>query len=97
MCASAAQLSISPHGLTSVHLSEQPTGRWALEIIGEYDPSTDSFACRAYANEGGVTLMRDRVDDQGVWRFTGGGHAHTPRARTVTIGTNGSSPVHPEA
>jgi Protein of unknown function (DUF1579) len=45
----------------------------ALELIGEYDPATDSFTARAYDNLGEVTIMRARVDDQGVWTFTGGG------------------------
>jgi hypothetical protein len=45
----------------------------ALELIGEYDPATDSYTARAYDNLGSVTVMRARVDGQGVWRFTGGG------------------------
>jgi hypothetical protein len=45
----------------------------ALELIGEYDPATDSFTARAYDNLGNVTMMQARIDDQGVWRFTGGG------------------------
>jgi hypothetical protein len=45
----------------------------ALEVIGEYDPATESYDCRAYDNEGNVTTMRARVDDHGVWTFTGGG------------------------
>jgi hypothetical protein len=42
-------------------------------LIGSYDPATDSYTARAYDNLGNVTVMRARVDDQGVWRFTGGG------------------------
>jgi hypothetical protein len=45
----------------------------ALELIGEYDPTTDSFTARAYDNLGNITLMHARVDEQGVWTFTGGG------------------------
>jgi hypothetical protein len=45
----------------------------ALELIGEYDPATDAFTARAYDNLGNVTVMRARVDEQGVWTFTGGG------------------------
>jgi Protein of unknown function (DUF1579) len=45
----------------------------AIELIGEYDPVTDSFTARAYDNLGNVTVMRARVDDRGVWTFTGGG------------------------
>jgi Protein of unknown function (DUF1579) len=74
----------------------------ALEIIGEYDPASDSFACRAYDNEGSVTLMRAKVDDDGVWRFTGGGDvaqaalpdsAARPGAvrSTLTVGADGDT------
>jgi len=45
----------------------------AIEIIGEYDPATDSFTGRAYDNLGNITIMRARVDDNGVWTFTGAG------------------------
>jgi Protein of unknown function (DUF1579) len=45
----------------------------ALELIGPYDPASDAFTARAYDNLGNVTVMQARVDDQGVWRFTGGG------------------------
>ena len=45
----------------------------AIELIGEYDPTTDAFTARAYDNQGNVTIMQTRVDEQGVWRFTGGG------------------------
>jgi hypothetical protein len=45
----------------------------AIELIGEYDPTTDSFTGRAYDNQGNITIMRARVDDQGVWTFAGGG------------------------
>jgi hypothetical protein len=45
----------------------------ALELLGEYDPATDAFTARAYDNLGNITLMRARVDEQGVWRFAGGG------------------------
>jgi Protein of unknown function (DUF1579) len=45
----------------------------ALELMGEYDPANDTFTARAYDNLGKVTVMQARVDEQGVWRFTGGG------------------------
>jgi hypothetical protein len=45
----------------------------ALELLGPYDPATDAFTARAYDNLGSVTVMQARVDEQGVWRFTGGG------------------------
>jgi hypothetical protein len=53
-----------------VMIGEQPVQ--ALELIGEYDPATDAFLARAYDNLGNVTLMRAKVDEQGVWTFTGG-------------------------
>ena len=53
-----------------VMIGEQPVQ--ALELIGEYDPATDTFLARAYDNLGNVTLMRAKVDEQGVWTFTGG-------------------------
>ena len=40
----------------------------ALELTGAYDPATDSYTARAYANLGNITMMQARVDDQGVWR-----------------------------
>jgi hypothetical protein len=42
----------------------------AIELIGEYDPASDSFTARAYDNEGNVTIMRATVDEYGVWTFT---------------------------
>jgi len=53
-----------------VVVGDQPVQ--AIEIIGEHDPGTDSFTARAFDNEGHVTVMRARVDEDGVWRFTGG-------------------------
>ncbi|HET6918756.1 MAG TPA: hypothetical protein VFI46_04735, partial [Jiangellaceae bacterium] len=41
-------------------------------VIGEYDAATESFTARAYDNEGNVTVMQARVDESGVWTFTGG-------------------------
>ena len=45
-----------------------------LELIGDHDPATDSYTARAYDNLGNITVMQARVDEQGVWRFTGGGN-----------------------
>jgi Protein of unknown function (DUF1579) len=64
-----------PGGFFLVHRVDVVIGQrpvQALELIGEYDPTTDSFTARAYDNLGNVTVMRARVDDQGVWRFAGG-------------------------
>jgi uncharacterized protein DUF1579 len=65
-----------PGGFFLVHHVDVVVGEQkvqAIELIGEYDPATDSFTGRAYDNLGDVTVMRARVDEQGVWRFTGGG------------------------
>jgi Protein of unknown function (DUF1579) len=59
----------------------------AIEILGEYDPATDSFLGRAYDNLGNVTSMRARVDDHGVWTFTGGGDV-APVARPASATTS---------
>jgi hypothetical protein len=61
----------------------------ALELIGEYDPATDSYTARAYDNLGNVTIMQARVDEQGVWRFTGGGDI-APVARPAAADAGGA-------
>lgn len=53
----------------------------AIEIIGEHDPATDSFAARAYDHTGAATTMRASVDAGGVWTFVGGADVATA-ART---------------
>jgi Protein of unknown function (DUF1579) len=55
-----------PGGFFLVHhvdvmVGDQPVQ--ALELIGEYDPATDSFTARAY-NLGNITIMQTRVDEQ---------------------------------
>jgi hypothetical protein len=65
-----------PGGFFLVHHVDVDVGDQkvqAIEIIGEHDPGTDSYTCRAYDNEGNITIMRARADDRGVWTFTGGG------------------------
>ena len=81
-----------PGGFFLVHrvdvvIGQQPVQ--ALELIGEYDPATDSFTARAYDNLGKVTVMCARVDEQGVWRFTGGGDV-APVARPASAGASGA-------
>jgi hypothetical protein len=61
----------------------------ALELLGEYDPAADAFTARAYDNLGNVTVMEARVDDQGVWRFTGGGDV-APAARPDAAEASGA-------
>ena len=72
-------------GFFLVHHVDVMIGRQrvqALELIGEYDPASDTFIARAYDNLGNVTIMRARVQDQGVWTFTGGGDV-APAAQPV--------------
>jgi hypothetical protein len=57
-----------------------------LELIGDHDPATDSYTARAYDNLGNITVMQARVDEQGVWRFTGGGNVAAV-ARPAAAGT----------
>jgi hypothetical protein len=61
----------------------------ALEILGEYDPATSSFTGRAYDNMGNVTVMRAKVDEQGVWTFIGGGDI-APVARPASADSGGA-------
>jgi Protein of unknown function (DUF1579) len=64
-----------PGGFFLVHHVDVVIGEQrvqAIELIGEYDPATDTFLARAYDNLGDVTLMRAKVDEQGVWTFAGG-------------------------
>jgi hypothetical protein len=91
-----------PGGFFLVHhvdvmIGEQPVQ--AIEIIGEYDPATDSFTARAYDNQGSVTIMRAMVDDQGVWTFTGGGDiapAAQPNSAAVSGAVRSTLTVSPD-
>jgi Protein of unknown function (DUF1579) len=58
----------------------------AIELI-EYDPTTDTFTGRAYDNQGDITILHARVDEHGVWTFTGGGDvAAVARPSTAAAG-----------
>jgi Protein of unknown function (DUF1579) len=61
----------------------------AIELIGSYDPASDAFTARAYDNQGNVTVMQARVDEQGVWRFTGGGDV-APVAQPASADAGGA-------
>ena len=81
-----------PGGFFLVHHVDVVIGEQrvqAIELLGEYDPATDSFTGRAYDNQGNVTVMRARVDEQGVWRFTGGGDV-APVARPAAADAGGA-------
>jgi hypothetical protein len=66
-----------------VTVGDQPVQ--AIELTGELNPATDSFTARACDNLGNVTVMRAKVDDQGVWAFTGGDDV-APAARPAAAG-----------
>ena len=81
-----------PGGFFLVHHVDVLIGQQrvqALELIGEYDPATDAFTARAYDNRGSVTILQARVDEQGVWRFTGGGDV-APAARPAAADAGGA-------
>jgi hypothetical protein len=61
----------------------------ALELIGDYDPASDAFTACAYDNLGNITSMQAKVDEQGVWRFSGGGDV-APVARPAAAEAGGA-------
>jgi hypothetical protein len=80
-----------PGGFFLVHHVDVVVGTQqvqALEVIGEYDPATDSFTGRAYDNLGNVTIMHARVDDDGVWTFPGAGDV-VPGAQPSSANASG--------
>ncbi|MFE9202419.1 DUF1579 family protein [Micromonospora sp. NPDC007230] len=57
-----------------------------LEMIGEHDPSDDSYAMRSFDSSGTFTTMRASVDDEGVWTF-----ANDDMRVRLAIGEDGRS------
>jgi hypothetical protein len=45
----------------------------AIEVIGEPDPDSDAYLARSFDSEGNVEVMKLRIDDDGTFRFSGGG------------------------
>jgi Protein of unknown function (DUF1579) len=88
-----------PGGFFLVHHVDVMIGEQrvqAIELIGEYDPTTETFTGRAYDNQGNITIMHARVDEHGVWTFTGGGDVaatarpvHRKRERSGAVHTHG--------
>jgi hypothetical protein len=81
-----------PGGFFLVHHVDVVIGEQAvqaIELIGGYDPATGSFTARAYDNQGNITVMDARVDERGVWRFTGGGDVASV-ARPSSAGASGA-------
>ncbi|MBB5079554.1 DUF1579 family protein [Nonomuraea endophytica] len=58
----------------------------AIEMIGPYDPDSDSWPMRAFDSSGNYGTMRATVDDDGVWTFAG----ETERA-TLRIARDGGA------
>jgi hypothetical protein len=73
----------------------------AIEVIGEPDPDSDAYLARNFNGEGSVEVMKLQIDDDGVFRFTGGGdvapaaqpgHAPTAQVRsTLTVSPDRAS------
>jgi Protein of unknown function (DUF1579) len=81
-----------PGGFFLVHHVDVMIGEQrvqAIELIGEYDPTTDTFTGRAYDNQGNITIMHATVDEHGVWTFTVGCDV-TAGARRSTADASGA-------
>jgi hypothetical protein len=65
-----------PGGYFLVHHVDVTVGEKtvrAIEIIGEPDPESDAFLARSFDSEGNFETMKLRIDDEGVFHFSGGG------------------------
>jgi Protein of unknown function (DUF1579) len=95
---------VLPGGYFLVHHVDVTVGEHpvrAIEIIGEPDAVSDGFLARSFDSDGNAELMRVTIDDNGVFRFTGGGEvasaaqqsaAPTARVRSaLTIAEDGDS------
>lgn len=49
-----------------------------IEMIGEREPGGAAMLARSYDSSGWVTVMRLQIDDDGVWRFSGGSDMAPP-------------------
>jgi hypothetical protein len=58
----------------------------AIEIIGSYDASTQTYPMRSFDNQGNFVTMRASVSEDGIWTFAG----ESERA-TLTIGDDGDT------
>jgi hypothetical protein len=45
----------------------------AIEVIGEPDPDSDAYLARSFDSDGNVEVLKLQIDDDGIFRFTGGG------------------------
>jgi Protein of unknown function (DUF1579) len=57
-----------------------------IEMIGPHDPAAGTYPMRSFDNQGNFLTMTARVDDDGVWTFTG----DSERA-TLTVGADGTT------
>lgn len=55
-----------------------------LEIIGGYDPDTQTYPMRSFDSQGNAQTMTARVDDKGVWTFF-----DTKMRATLNVGSDG--------
>jgi hypothetical protein len=81
-----------PGGHFLVHHVDVTVGQQtvrAIEIIGEPDPESDAYLARSFDSDGNFEVMKLRIDDDGTFRFSGGGdiaHAAQPGdAPTVQV------------
>jgi hypothetical protein len=68
---------VLPGGHFLVHRVDVTVGEQsvrAIEIIGEPDPESDAFLARSFDSDGNFEVMKLRIDDDGVFRFSGGGN-----------------------
>jgi hypothetical protein len=69
---------VLPGGHFLVHHVDVTVGEQAvraIEVIGEPDPDPDSdaYLARSFDSEGNIEVMKLRIDDDGIFHFTGGG------------------------
>jgi hypothetical protein len=65
-----------PGGYFLVHHVDVTVGEQrvrAIEIIGEPNSESDAFLARSFDSEGNFETMKLRIDDDGVFHFSGGG------------------------
>jgi nitroimidazol reductase NimA-like FMN-containing flavoprotein (pyridoxamine 5'-phosphate oxidase superfamily) len=67
-----------------VHVGDEKVD--AVEVIGGYDAATGTYPMRSFDNQGNFVTMRARVNDAGVWSFTG-----ESERTTLVVGDDGTT------
>jgi nitroimidazol reductase NimA-like FMN-containing flavoprotein (pyridoxamine 5'-phosphate oxidase superfamily) len=67
-----------------VHMGDEKVD--AIEIIGGYDASSQTYPMRAFDNQGNFVTMRASVSEDGVWTFTG-----ASERSTLVVGDDGTT------